>query len=279
MGFDQSVKKHLASYRRDVLGVAESGTWNDMEYGHILPKCRCKLNIMEMIRSDFFDWVQQSEITLHPNFHHLNSSQAACFNLFFPPLQHLHRHNRVVLALLGLSDGDICKWEFEKVVNKKERTQFDLYLKLQSGAKIYVEFKYSENKLASAKNDESHRNKLHGVYKPKLKNKVAAEYLKDERKFFRNYQQLRNLSYFQPQRGDRVVFIYPKDNKRLNFLSDRLDAIVKKNIRKAVVVRHLEQAVADATKVLAADDDRLRNHFCQYLQKYLPFSGDKMPTV
>ena len=60
------------------------GNWRGKFYPHILPKEKKDLNIIEGIRNDFWPYLNKTDIKLHQYFHHLNSSQALCFNLFFP---------------------------------------------------------------------------------------------------------------------------------------------------------------------------------------------------
>lgn len=268
VSFDKAIKKHLDAYRRDVLCVAKKGEWRRKEYGHILPDCCGALNILQEYRHEFFSWQAKSKVKLHQFFHHLNSSQAACFNLFFPPVW--LNNDAIVFETLGIDEGNIECWAFEKVVDKAEGTNFDFYLELKSGAKIYVEFKYSENKFGKAEINDKRREKLRTIYKSKLKNKVADKYLK-EAQFFKHYQILRNLVYFQPERGDQVIFIYPKANEKLCGTPALLDDIVPDSqYRNAIKVRYWEDAVDGITAFVG--DNNLRNHYRQYQQKYLPGS-------
>lgn len=77
---------HLADYKRERLGVQKNGVWigryGPVEKAHILPKEKYKLNLLDDVREAFFD-SEQGEVPLHRYFHHLNSSQAMCINLFF----------------------------------------------------------------------------------------------------------------------------------------------------------------------------------------------------
>jgi hypothetical protein len=85
--FSQGIKNHLSEYKIKRLGVDQNGTWTKTleEYSHILPELLLRLNIIETYRKEFWEYrSRQPEIKLHKDFHHLNSSQAMCFNLFFP---------------------------------------------------------------------------------------------------------------------------------------------------------------------------------------------------
>ena len=131
-------KAHLGRYRLNRLGVSECGFWQEKRYDHILPSDLCKLNILECYRAEFFEWIseQENKISLHHGFDHLNSSQAACLNLFWPLLQSCR--SKVVTEALEVDTNGVSTWEFEKVVNTDEGTNFDLYLGLQTHAKYML---------------------------------------------------------------------------------------------------------------------------------------------
>ena len=85
-----------------------------------------------------------------------------------------------------------------------EGTNFDLYLELNSGAKTYVEFKYTEEEFGRAKDDVQHRQKLDEIYEPALRDILNPEYLR-KKKFFANYQFFRNLIYIDPEKDAKVL--------------------------------------------------------------------------
>jgi hypothetical protein len=84
--FNERVRKHAADYKRTVLGVTEDGLWKGKPYPHILPYKLDRLNILPSIRDQFWTQFPDMEIQLHRDFHHLNSSQAVAFNLFYPAM-------------------------------------------------------------------------------------------------------------------------------------------------------------------------------------------------
>lgn len=125
--YDDRVKSHLTEYRRSQLGIEQVGTWDGTPYDHILPKeLRC-LNLIETIRAEVCRYLQESGISLDRHFHHLNSSQAACINLFWPLLN--CANSGMVVESLGIGPGAVAHWEFEKVMDWKERTHIDLGIK------------------------------------------------------------------------------------------------------------------------------------------------------
>ncbi len=153
------VKSHLTEYRRTQLGLEQAGSWRGKPYGHILPKELHCLNLIETVRAEVCQYLQASKIRLDRHFHHLNSSQAACINLFWPLLN--CADSDILVTSLGIGPGDIARWEFAKVTDWNEKTNYDLYLELNSGAKTYIEFKYTEKEFGRAKDDFVLRTHLH----------------------------------------------------------------------------------------------------------------------
>ena len=264
------VKSHLTEYRRNQLRIEQVGTWRGKPYGHILPKELLCLNLIETIRADVCEYLQVSKIRLDRYFHHLNSSQAACINLFWPLLN--CANPCLVVESLGIGPGDVAHWEFEKEIDWKEKTNFDLYLELSSGAKTCIEFKYTEKGFGRANDDQQHRKKLNDIYAPALRDFVSPDYLKKE-KFFANYQFLRNLIYIDPERGDKVVFLVPRANEKIVGKLHRVieEAILDPSVRSLIKIRYLEDVVSNAYESahLSDDDFYLRTHLHLYREKYL----------
>lgn len=220
--FDDHVKQHMATYKREVLGVLASGMWRGQEYPHILPSSLRARNILDPYREEFWAYFDRlpsaRRIKLHEGFHHLNSSQALCFNLFGPFV--LSKDFRVLLKALNLGKhAPVASAEFEHVPDrgasedKKEGTSFDFFMEFDGGDKCYFEIKYTEGEFGAAKADDRHRAKLKDIYRGSLNGKVKKEYLDDEILFFKNYQILRNLSYLG--QSSHVVFVIPEGNGSL----------------------------------------------------------------
>lgn len=224
--FQTKVKEHLGEYKRNILNTSEDGIYNyknkELSYEHILHKNKYELNIIEKYRRDFFQSDYYKSITLHKYFHHLNSSQALCINFFYP----LIKENLLesILSVMGIegdinyNPNDIC---FEKVskleTNIGRKTNFDFYIKLDSGIKIYFEIKYTENGFGKVKKDKEHKvykdhkKKFYDIYMPLIKNNHAIkESFKTEEKFLNNYQIMRNIAHISKE--SYVIFIYPKEN-------------------------------------------------------------------
>jgi hypothetical protein len=207
-------------------------------------------------------------VKLHRFFHHLNSSQALCFNLFFPFIGEDGKtvDSRLVKAL-GIDDQGCYTGYFEKVFDKDENTNFDFYLESDSGQKVFFELKYSEAEFGSCKNDPKHCDKLEKHYRPLLQEYIEASWL-EEKTFFRNYQVLRNMSYLGRHRESRLFFIFPKASESLAKSGETIAKIQAKSFGERVRVLYLEdlvERILDVTK----DDPTLQHYFQEFKKKYV----------
>ncbi|SMG62878.1 hypothetical protein BMETH_1344_0 [methanotrophic bacterial endosymbiont of Bathymodiolus sp.] len=127
-------------------------------------------NVIENYRDDFY-LSASSEIDFHKYYHHLNSSEALCINLFFPLI--VEDKLSLILELLGIPKQPIKEACFEKESDVEtgsgRKTNFDFYICLADNTTIYFEIKYTEAKFGIAKNDPEHRLKFTKTYKPLLK--------------------------------------------------------------------------------------------------------------
>jgi hypothetical protein len=244
MTFNQRARTQLVEYKRNVLGVAEDGLWKGKPYPHILPDKLNRLNILPSIRDQFGTQFPLREVQLHRYFHHLNSSQALTFNLFYPAMSLLD--SDILLNRLGI-DGDREEFCFEKVFDKqpdepeKEGTNFDCYIKLRSGAKVFFEIKYSEQGFGGCLDDDRHRRKLEQIYRKRLFTCVGGDCL-EPAFFFKHYQLLRNISYLRNPE-DRLFLIFPKANEKLACVDGWLDKHLTPETRKQVEIVYLEELV------------------------------------
>src|SRR5437764_1473263 len=123
MTYQDSLKAHLVKYKHNALGIKACGTWRakdgvEREYPHILPHQDLKKNVLAPYRDEFwsdFDSRKVNDhggqaIKLHEGFSHLNSSQAMCFNLFYPLIKDSVWAAKFSAEILGLKSVDDCKY-------------------------------------------------------------------------------------------------------------------------------------------------------------------------
>ncbi len=295
--YDRKVK--LSTFKTANL-TAEQGLWRDLHYDHILPVDQREKNIIFAFREDFWTYYKGTSIKLHQYFHHLNSSQALCFNLFFPLFHYdkrlltyvLHRiievnpiyktskdnldklfsiksdtaSDRFVQELEDefLLNNAFLTCEFEKIIDTKEATNFDFYVQLQNGHKILFEIKYTESEFGKTVADERHIQKYDTIYRPRLEKLLRPEFLNQDF-VFQNYQVVRNLSYIDDL--TTVVFIFPEANQDLKGTEDLFTKILLPDFIQQTRVIHLE----NLTRQILRSDYLKRLHpiFDTFKSKYI----------
>lgn len=211
--YSDRIKRHLATYKRETLGVLEDGIWarNSRPYPHILPIHLSRLNVVEPVRDAFWPYAERKGLTrqLHRDFHHLNSSQALAFNLFFTFVALPWSQPQVLLAALGLEGKRIQRFAFEYVPDREEGTNFDFFASFSDSTRLLVEVKLTEAKFGRCRGDQKHDEKRRLLYAPRLANKVSPRCIEPDA-FFCRYQLLRNLSHLGV--NDTLMLLVPRAN-------------------------------------------------------------------
>ena len=272
MDYNKETKENLIQYKKDVLKVFEKGiNGNDglkRPYEHVLPARLKNQNIIGNYREQFFN-SEYAEIDYHECFHHLNSSQALCINMFYPLIAESRLN--LISELLNVSKDDIINhvFEYESDLEKSEsrQTHFDFYFETEQMQRVYVELKYTEQSFGSAGNDQRHRNKFKHTFLPLL---VDNPFIRDEYKemlpFFKNYQILRNLVHI---RNDSiVVFLYPRANKKIHEQAlMAMDQMVTDRGKRHFKLLSLEDTLEHIKGSLRSG--KLKSHFMEFEKKYL----------
>jgi hypothetical protein len=266
------MKAHLTRYKRERLGVLDDGIYkkNGNPYSHILPERLRRLNILESIRREFWQFVdsQVPALALHRDFHHLNSSQAFAFNLFFP-WTGLGCAAGPLLSALQLDSRPVRQWTFECMPDAADGTVVDLHAEREGGARLLIDVKLTEGGFSGCDPDERHQQKLLETYSPRLTGKVTAECL-SEPVFFPNYQLLRNVSRLETGRGDMLILVVPRANEPAwqqgnDFCRQRLAPAAQPAL-KLVAVEDVLSSLTGAEAI----PYRFRAHLDLLCEKYLP---------
>lgn len=269
--YSTRMKAHLAEYKRTELGIDADGLWrsNSRPYPHILPETEYRMNILESIREEFWLYFESksSLLATHTDFHHLNSSQAFAFNLFYPWLAD-DASAAALLEYLGLPGESVAAWEFEHMPDQNERTSVDVHMTLGSSAKVLVEVKLTEEQFGQSLGSATHRAKLEGTYRERLVGKTKAEAI-EEVVFFQNYQLFRNVSHLDLTRGDVLVVVVPRANEYTwahaeEFL-DMLSPAARARVRLVAV-----EELVDGLELAAGSSPKLASHMRMLRRKYLP---------
>ena len=275
------LKAHLAEYKCNPvwgLGIQAEGECRHRAYPHILPAREYRRNILDTIAEEFWLYWRDEQNRqpadgkaprLHACFPHLNSSQALAFNLFFPFIRAGLRESAFLMRLLGspsVGHDPVSKILLEFEPDRKEGSNFDVAIFRESGYKLLVEVKLTEDEFGTCANDQKHREKLSDTYADKLRDKVHLKFL-DQQTFFQNYQILRHFAQFTTEHLD-VVFLFPRANKCLAEGEKTIgEALMPSFVHRARMI-YLEDFVG---QVLQESEERslLRTHFELFARKYL----------
>lgn len=272
--FVDRMKKHMSDYRERRLGVTELGTFNyrgeDLEKEHILPRDLSILNIHETYRLEVQQHLRENpQLKLHRYFHHLNSSQAFAFNLFFPFFH--EGAERSFLTAAGLP-GDVKKWCLEHVPFEQEGTNVDAAWQGSDGAWTFCEVKLTENEFGPTADDDRHQEKYRDIYQAVLEPIWTAGPL-DRSHVFRNYQIFRNLWLGAKESDSTVVFLLPRENAKpwsqVHEILDGVDPTFRKRVH-VVAVEDLLDKLARASDL----PPRLATTVQLLREKYLLPSAD-----
>lgn len=272
MNYQESLLRHLGTYKRSVLNIAEPGLYRhkgrDLLKEHILPLSDRSMNLLELARGLAAAHLEQRpHLKLHKHFHHLNSSQAFAFNLFLPFFGGDSDASRALLRALGLP-GELATWELEAVPNSEEGTNFDAKWTDSAGATVFCEVKLSEQDFGTARGDQPHLDKLKSIYEPGLRGHVDPQSLAEDA-FFGQYQILRNVWHCAAAPGSTLVFLLPRANTRLWPILARSLESVRPDTRNRIKA----VAIEDVLERLESQPDgpeELRVYASQLRAKYVP---------
>lgn len=247
------IKKHLAEYKINVLGITENGEWwkNHKKYAHILPIEQKYENIINAgLKENLKSLIDSNSI--HIGFHHLNSSQALALNLFGPLV--ISKSFEIIEKVI-ITDKSIGKFEYIK--NPIENTNFDFYIS-DDKYNNFFEVKYTENNFGDAKSDQEHKQKYIEIYKKNL------ESISDisENEFYKEYQLWRNVLY---AREGNVFFVLPDFRtdliKKVNTAKTKINNIEVRNRVHILSINNLVSNCKEKTE--------FKNHYCEFEKKYL----------
>jgi len=272
--FAVQAKEKLELYKKNVMGISANGIFNykgiKYNYGYILPKKDKWKNILPYKNCEVKDKFI-SENQLHKYFHHLNSSQAMCLNFFYPLICE-KKLDIILNALFIYGEVDYKAVEFEKESNLDVgygmSTNFDFYIPLIDGRKIYFEIKYTENGFGKAKNDIEHKNKYESLYKSLLmKNMAINNKFKKQENFLKNYQIIRNLVHIDDK--STVVFIYPKNNIRIQKDVNKVkNEIINNNWNKHFIPITWKQ-ITNTVLMFVSEPELVEYYQKKFITKYL----------
>lgn len=272
MSFIDTLRAHFGDYKRQGLGISEPGEFQHrgkiLRKHHILPREHAQLNILEPYRAAFFS-SEHSKFELHRYFHHLNSSQALCINLFYP----LIAENRLDALLKGFGIETVEGWiaafeEPSSVETARHPTSFDFHLHHADAGDIYVELKYTELAYGRAPVDAEHQKKFRTVWLPMVEASTClTPRCREEAVFLENYQLLRLFSHLSE--STHVVLLLPAANRDIAIEARKAcDMLLTEEGRTRVSIVYLEDLVGELERECAGSP--LNDYYEQFKAKYLP---------
>ena len=272
MTYSKKTTYAAAVKQRILLALPENdryGLWHGKPYPHI-----CK-----ELRDNFLDGMGALEgklsgkaIKYHEGATHLNSSQVLCINFFNKFFQNVQSEELLlqILADAGLDISDREKIKdaaLEYEPDRKERTNFDFFIKLASGRHISFEVKYTESQFGGIspdwKHPEKYAEKWQHIYLPMVQSNPYLGECCDENLFYKHYQIHRNIAYAGA--NDIVVFLTPRLNYALDEERRYIDGFCSPNIRNL----YWEDVVSVVLKKVHSDPD-MYGYFCRFREKYFP---------
>lgn len=271
MTYQVELFEHLRQYKQTVLGIRESGVFKFrgrlIPKEHILPAEKRWDNLLEPARGLTQRYQRTNpRLKLHRYFHHLNSSQAFAFNLFFPLFSGGKQASAALLRALHQT-GELLDWEPEAIPDENEGTNLDVRWHFRDGSSTLCEVKLSESEFGKAKNDKAHHDKLRKIYAPTLRDHVPPKFL-EPAQFFANYQILRNIWHMVRQPGAHLIFLLPRANqplwREINKTIDRLGAALQSRVLVLSIEDVLHTLVNDS-----ACDYTMREYARRLQERYV----------
>ncbi len=217
VSYQEKLKRHLADYKERHLGISKSGFFKyrgrDVKECHILPLADSDKNLFEEAQPEARAFFAGHRDKRHRYFHHLNSSQAFTFNLFFPYFYGRPEAASALLRALG-QEGALETCEAEAVPVPEEGSNIDMMWSTEDGVHTFCEVKLSEAEYGKATDDDEHRDKLERTYGPVLVTHLEAKRL-EKPAFFDAYQFNRNVWHLVRENNSRLIFLLPRANEIL----------------------------------------------------------------
>ena len=279
MNYRTLLIRHLVSYRRSELLINECGIYRyrgrAVPCEHVLPARAVWRNVLPAALESSQTFLAKNPKKRHRYFHHLNSSQAFAFNLFFPYFDGGPEAASALLRALG-QGGTLRAWEPEAVLDPEEKTNLDATWLTSDGIRTFCEVKLSESDLGRASDDKHHRRKLRKTYRQVLAGHIRAELLEPSQ-FFRSYQFLRNVWYLAQAENGRLLFLVPRANTSIWGALSTVIPLVHQPLRSRISLVPIESVLAglQADSTLQPD---LRAHAIDLERKYVPAGGDGNDT-
>lgn len=271
MKYQNEIKDWLSEYKTTHFEGLENGIWkrNKKQYPHILPVDNWFDNLLPKYKTEIKDYIKTQKVKIHPDFHHLNSSQAMCLNMFYP----LFKEKKLDLVLKALKlDNDTVNYDsvcFEKesIIEKEKGyrpTSFDFYFMTNNGKEIHFEIKYTEQEFGKAKRDKEHFDKYESVYKKQC-SAIDSKYCNCDN-FLGNYQLMRNVIHVS--NNSYVVFLFPVNNIKIKQQAEFAKSILVKSDFQQYIINLTWEYLLGFIDSIKLDSEKLATQMTDFRDKY-----------
>ena len=278
--------KHLGKYKYNELKIQENGIaykYTETERQPMLEddgKSPKRLpNILPIELCDDYKWkniipsdyqqeiisiIKTKEICLHKEFHHLNSSQALCFNLFFPL--------RIELGHKYINESsEETKYAFEYVKNPIEKTQIDhyvVYFKPDTEEHGY-EVKYTEetpDEKTRERNKKSKDKYKFNKYRQNIRKYFCDENITESE--FIYYEQIYRHIIYSYENNILLYYVYPEKRPEWkNIVENKMYKLKEEYKAKENIEFITIDYIVDICK--KCNNQKFKRHYELFEKKYL----------
>ena len=265
MDYQARLQHHLFQYKEYHLGIRAKQYGSSLD---ALPANLKELNILSGCRRPFRHMSQVNPLLhLQADFHHLTSSQALCFNLFFPFLQQpdLWRH---LLSVIDSDVEDVRRTAFDFSFGPGSAETFDFCLSSSSGRHLYFDVKLAENWFGPSFQSGICVETLTACLRHDIVGLVSGSLLKSP-EVAGLIVLLKKLAYVAGIGDSRLICIYPWANLKLQQSMKTLQDSLYDSVRHKLRIVYLEDLIKQLLMAFRDKDSKINAHFENLRIKYV----------
>ncbi len=215
-----------------------------------------------------------TEIKYHTLAKHLNSSQVMCIS-FFKKFFETEKSEQILLDSLSQCgvriepEASIENAIFEFVQCDKERTNFDFYMSLSDGNRLFFEIKYTEKEFGSVSKDKKYPDRYVRTWN-EIHRQLVSEcpFLNcSHEEFYSTYLYQINRNIVNAKANDQVIFLTPRANDAKGIVKGRdyIDRIHREYPEiMNLYWEDIYKAVHDRI-----DDEDFKKYYVKFGEKYI----------
>lgn len=271
MDYYSRLSEHLSMYKEFNIGIMgdDGGTSaSPVRRADVLPNEYRDLNILASYRRSFRHLTQADPmVRLQGDFHHLNSSQALCYNLFFPFVQDEGKRP-ILLEALGCSLAPVVRTGFEYSFGASNEETFDFLIRQESGKSLYFDVKLSEQWFGPSYLAGISPEFLAASTRADIIGLITGTLLKSP-EVAKLIVLLKKMAYVASSDCRHLFCIFPRANKKLVDAMVLLQNSLYETNRSKLSVCYLEDFVRTVLRLSCENDHDLHRHYRGLEKKYV----------